>query len=98
MNDLNDEATFLIPNEADYNKRIDMFIAERVGITRSASQKLIDSFNVSVNGKVIGKSYRINKNDAIECEIPEPVNYDAKPEDIPLNIVYEDESFIIVNK
>ncbi len=84
--------------ESDIMKRLDVFIAEAEGITRSAAQKLILSENVTVNGKFPPKNYRTRLGDQIETEIPEPICDSAVAQDIPLDIVYEDSDLLIVNK
>ena len=82
----------------DVGKRLDVYVAEREGISRSASQKLIENGMVSVSGRTVAKNYRIRQGDEIECELPDPVPLDAEPENIPLDIVYEDDSLLVVNK
>ncbi len=67
-------------------------------LTRSHIQKLIDSENVSINGKICTKKTIVKTGDEITICIPEPEVLDAKPQDIPLDIVYEDDDVIIVNK
>lgn len=79
-------------------QRLDVFIAERDGISRSAAQKLIECGAVTVNGGERTKNYRLREDDEVECDLPEPVMADALPEDIPLDIVYEDSSLLVVNK
>jgi len=82
----------------DVNKRLDVFLAERGNITRSASQKLLDSGNVSVNGSAAAKKYLIKLNDDIEYTLPEAVCSDIVPQNIPIDIVYEDDNLLVVNK
>ncbi len=82
----------------DIGKRIDIFVAERAGITRSASQKVLADGAITVNGRPIKKNYKIIENVIVEVELPEPTELDAIPEDIPVDIVYEDEHLAVVNK
>ena len=82
----------------DIGKRIDVFVAEREGITRSASQKVLADGGITVNGRPIKKNYKISENDVVEVELPEPTELDCVPEDIPVDIVYEDEYLAVVNK
>ncbi len=83
----------------DVGKRIDKYISDNIAdVTRSAVQGLINSGNVLVNGKVVGKNYKIRSGDELCIEIPEPQPLDAVAEDIPLNIVYEDDELLVVNK
>jgi 23S rRNA pseudouridine1911/1915/1917 synthase len=86
--------------EGKKKERIDLFLAGQIeNATRSKVQKLIEAKLVKVNGDFIKPSYKVLPNDIIEAVIPispRPESTDA--EDIPLNIVYEDEYLIIVNK
>jgi len=82
----------------DIGKRIDQFIAERADITRSASQKILTDGNAAVNGSPVKKNYKITEGDRVEVEIPDPEPLDALPENIPADIVYEDEHLAVVNK
>ncbi len=88
----------ILINESDVGKRIDVFVAERADITRSAAQKLIESGNVTVSGKTVSKNYRIEAGCIVDFVMPEPEDIDAQPQDIPLDIVYEDTSLIVINK
>ncbi len=83
---------------SDVGKRIDIFVAERAEITRSASQKILADGNILVNGSTVRKNYKIAETDSVEIELPEPTELDAVPEDIPVDIVYEDEHLAVVNK
>ena len=78
--------------------RLDVFISENADITRSAAQKLICDGNVCVNGKEVAKNYKLNAGDCVEIEIPEAEILSVEPEDIPLDILYEDDDVIVVNK
>lgn len=82
----------------DVGKRIDIFVAERADMTRSASQKVLAEGGILVNAKAIKKNYKIAENDTVEVELPEPAELDAVPEDIPVDIVYEDAYLAVVNK
>lgn len=86
--------------ETDSGIRLDKWLASKkeTDMTRTAVQNLIESGGVLVNGKTISKNYKQKSGDVIEVTIPDPVELDAKPEDIPLDIVYEDESLLVVNK
>ena len=84
-------------NEA--GERIDKYLAQRVeDLTRSAISSLISSGKVTVNGTAVSKNYKVKNLDMVEITVPEPVEYEAKAENIPLDIVYEDESLLVVNK
>lgn len=79
--------------------RLDKFLAENISDqTRSFLTKLIDDKNVTVNGEVQPKKYKVKIGDYISVSIPEPVDIKAQPENIPLDIVYEDDDLIVVNK
>lgn len=79
--------------------RIDKWICEQnQEISRSMLQKLLKDNQVTVNGKAVSKSYKVTDGDEIILEIPEPVELDVLPEDIPIEIVYEDDDLLVVNK
>ena len=80
------------------NVRLDVYVAEREGITRSASQKLIESGYVLVNGIHREKRYSVKAEDEIEVIECPPCETDIKPENIPLDILYEDDCLLVVNK
>lgn len=81
-------------------KRIDVFVTEMAGdITRSFAQKLIESGEVGVEGREkVAKNYKISRGDVIRVNIPEPEELEIVPQDIPLDIVYEDADLLVVNK
>lgn len=83
---------------SDAGKRLDAFVAEAYGITRSAAQGLVDDGLVNVCGKVRPKSYKVKEDDEVIAEIPDPVSPNVTPEEIPLDIVYEDDDIIVINK
>ena len=79
--------------------RIDKWVSqENTSITRSSIQKLIDSGNILVNDKQISKNYKLRLNDKIYIMIPDPVELDVLPQNIPVEIVYEDDDLLVVNK
>ena len=80
----------------DY-KRLDVYLMNELDISRSKVEKLIKDGNVLVNGKTVKPSYSVKKGDSIECEIVEE-DMDVEPENIPLDIVYEDDDVIVINK
>ena len=89
----------LIPIDVgDIDKRLDVFMAERGNLTRSASQKLIKDGRVTVNGAIASKNYKTKINDLIEFVIPEAVESENIPQDIALDILYEDDCLLVVNK
>lgn len=84
----------------DAGVRIDKWLSEQtdIDLTRSAVAKLIESDKVIVNGKAVSKSYKIQADDVVDVEIPDPVESNVLPEDISLDIVYEDRYLLVVNK
>lgn len=84
----------------DENTRADTFLSSLLGISRARVQKNIRSENFSVNGKIVTKSSfcKFSKGDTVEFEAEAPEQLSAEPEDIPLNIVFENDDFIIINK
>lgn len=78
--------------------RLDKFISENSDISRSYASKLIEDSCVMLNGKTASKKTKVNNGDEIVISVPEPQEIEAKPEDIPIDIVYEDDSVIVVNK
>ena len=86
-------------NEENVGKRIDSFIPSiKKDISRSMVQKLIEEKNIKVNGKETKHSYKLKLNDEIEISIPEAKEIDLKAQDIPLDIIYEDDDIIVINK
>lgn len=79
-------------------KRTDVLLSEALGITRSAAERLIESKNVHIDGKSITKSLKVSVGQSFEVEIPDPEPSEAVPEDIPLDIIYEDDDLIVINK
>ncbi|MBR2380971.1 MAG: RluA family pseudouridine synthase [Clostridia bacterium] len=82
----------------DIGQRIDTVIAEREKISRSQGAKLVESGAVLVNSKVVAKNYKIRENDIIEIFHPEVQECEVEAQDIPIDIVYEDNDIIVVNK
>ncbi len=78
--------------------RIDAFVSQNTDISRSRVALLISDGNITVNGSVASKSYKVVLNDQICVSMPDPVLLDVKAENIPLDIVYEDEHLLVVNK
>ena len=86
-------------NEENVGKRIDSFIHKvQEDISRSMVQKLIEQKNIKVNGKETKHSYKLKLNDEIEIFVPEAKEINLKAQDIPLNVIYEDNDIIVINK
>lgn len=85
--------------EAEEDERIDRYVAELAdSLSRSFIQKMIKDGTLLVNGKPVKASYRVQAEDEISFTLPEAVEPDIEPEDIPLDILYEDEDLLVVNK
>lgn len=79
--------------------RLDKFLVDNLeGFTRSAVQKIIDDENVKANGKVVSKNYKCKAGDEIEIFVPDAKPLEAVPQNIPIEIVYEDDDLLVVNK
>lgn len=78
--------------------RLDKFLMEKLDVSRSKGQKLIDSENVLVNGMVVKSSYTVKLDDVIEVLSMDDEEILVEGENIPLDIVYEDEYLLVVNK
>ena len=99
MADVMGETLLFCPEPEDAGSRLDAFLALNLeGKTRSAVQKLMDQGKVLVNGKTGRKNDKVKPGDSIQVEIPEPEPLELLPQDIPLDIVYEDEHLLVVNK
>ena len=80
------------------NERLDAFLSRKGDMTRSAAQKLLDQGQVFRNGKPGRKNDRLNPGDRIDYEIPEAKPVDIAPTQMALDIVYEDEDLLVINK
>lgn len=80
------------------NIRLDKYLIEELGLSRSRIQQLIEKDNIKVNNKSIKNSYIIKKDDEITISEEEKEDYHIKAEDIPLEIIYEDDDLIVINK
>ena len=86
-------------NKEDAGTRVDAWLAARVeGLTRSAAARLLEEGRVTWNGKVLAKNHKLTGAETLELSLPEPEPVGAAPQDIPLDIVYEDGDVIVVNK
>lgn len=84
---------------ADKIERLDTFISECCeDISRSYAKKLTEAERVKVNGKAVKGNYKLKPNDTVEISLPPPAPIEAEPENIPLDIVYEDDWLMVVNK
>ena len=86
-------------NSEEEGQRIDKYLSTMIeGKSRSFVQGLIDEKKVKANSKVIKSNYKLKKGDFIEVEVPEPVELNVSAEEMNLDIVYEDEDVLVVNK
>ena len=79
-------------------QRADVFVAEMLEITRSASARLIEQGNATSNGLVIKKKDKLEVGSILQINVPDPVPLQAEAEDIPLDIIFEDGDMLVVNK
>ena len=96
--DMTDRIEDFTSDSFDVGKRIDAFVAERTELTRSAAARLIDEGSILVGGKTVAKNYKLRGGEVVSVTLPEPDVSEAKPENIPLDVVYEDSDIIVVNK
>ena len=93
-----DTELFTVGDEFN-SERIDKFLSSAIeNMSRSAAQKLIDDGNVRVNFLIVSKNYKVKTGDKVAVVVPEPKVLEAKPENIPLDIRYEDSDLLVVNK
>ena len=93
------EATILTATPEQAGQRLDAFLAQALPeLTRSAAQRLIAEGLVTVDGKAPAKSLKLSGGETVAVTVPEPEEAQALPEDIPLDVVYEDDDVIVVNK
>ncbi len=89
----------LTVDEKSNGQRLDKYIGDAdVGISRSYAAKLLENGDITVNGREISKNYKLKLGDVVEIECPEPEFIMAEPENISLDIVYEDDELLVVNK
>ncbi len=95
---MNEQIFAVLPEQE--GKRIDAFVCEQLdGITRSMVQNWIEQGHVTLaSGKRVKKNYKVNAGDEVIVQMPEPQSVEIEPENIPIDIVYEDEDIIVVNK
>ena len=84
----------------DAGKRLDAWLAAQpeLGLTRSAVQQLLEQGQITRNGRAAKKNDRLAAGDTVAVTVPEPQQLDVLPQDIPLEIVFEDDELLVVNK
>ena len=85
-------------SDEETGERIDSFLSGKTEFTRTRIQQLIKNKNITVNGKATKSSYKIEENDEIVIEVPEAETTEIKPENIKIDIVYEDSDIAVINK
>ena len=83
---------------SDAGKRLDLFLSEALSVTRSAAARLITDGDVTFFGETPNKNYKLKGGESFCVTLPEPEPCEAEPENIPIDIVYEDDDIIVVNK
>ena len=84
--------------DGEENIRLDVFVATAAEVSRSRAAALAEEGNVFINGKVAVKKTKLHCGDSVRIILPDPQAYDVLPQNIPLDIVYEDDSLLVVNK
>ncbi|WP_298020385.1 RluA family pseudouridine synthase [uncultured Dysosmobacter sp.] len=93
------EILTLQPNKEDAGVRVDAWLAAHLeGVTRSAAQRLLEEGRITCAGKALAKNYKLTGTETLEAVLPDPEPVDVAPQNIPLDIVYEDGDVIVVNK
>lgn len=82
----------------DAGTRADVFLAAKLGVSRSNMQKLLEDGRVKRGEKIIKANYKVRAGEMFVVDIPEPEPIEAVPEDIPLDIIYEDDDVVVLNK
>lgn len=82
----------------DAGTRADVFLAAKLGVSRSNMQKLLEDGRVKRGEKIIKANYRVRAGEMFVVDIPEPEPIEAVPENIPLDIIYEDDDVVVLNK
>ena len=94
---MSEAVTLIVPEDAA-GTRADKYISDNIALTRSAIQNLMEKGMILADGKPAAKNLKLRGGETITVEVPEPEPMDAVPENIPLDIVYEDDDLLVVNK
>ena len=92
------EVLSLTVRAEDAGQRLDAYVASVTDLTRSAAVRLIEEGQITVNGKAPNKKEKVKAGDCVAISLPEPEPDEAVPQNIPLDIIYEDEDILVVNK
>lgn len=87
-------------SEAEAGQRLDLFLSAQpdLGLSRSQVQRLIDAGLATVGGRVAKPGWKLEPGDSVELEVPPPEPVELSPENIPIDVVYEDDHVLVVNK
>lgn len=88
----------IVVDNGKLGKRIDVFLSEKKEISRETAKRWIEQENVRVNDKKVKPSYKIQDNDVISVQPEEVKDIELKAQDIPLEVLYEDNDILVVNK
>jgi len=93
------EVLTLKPDTDAAGTRVDAWLAANLeGVTRSAAARLLEEGKVTCGGKTLAKNYKLSGAETLEVTLPDPEPVDVVPQNIPLDVVYEDDDVIVVNK
>ena len=93
------ETVFLTATPEDKGCRLDQFLSDRLEeLTRSAAQRLLEEGQVLLGDKPLKKNYKLTGGETLRVDLPDPEPIDAVPQNIPLDIAYEDDDLLVVNK
>jgi 23S rRNA pseudouridine1911/1915/1917 synthase len=97
---MNEPIYNIIVPEENAGERLDIFVSFSLedGFSRSRVQSLVKAGHVLVNAGPVKNNYRVRADDSIEISLPEPVRLDLQPEDIPIDIIFEDDYIAVINK
>ena len=84
--------------EGEAGQRIDRWLSSRTQFTRSSLQKLLEEGRVLANGHAVPKNYKLGAGDSIQVQVSDPRPLEVLPQNLPIEIVYEDEDLLVVNK
>ncbi len=95
---MNEEKLIYTASKEDEDTRIDKLLSQRLGYSRSFIARAIERGDILVEGEPGGAKAKLKKGQIVEFYLAEPQNIDAEPEDIPIEVVYEDEDIAVINK
>ncbi len=96
--DYSEETLSVTSEPFEAGQRVDTYLAQKIGLTRSAVSRLLESGDVLCAGAAVAKNYKVRAGDSFEISLPRAQCSEALPEDIPLDVVYEDGDIIVINK